>query len=334
MAIYFFWGDDDFALTQAIQKLQTDTLDPAWASFNFDRITPDQADPVELALNQAMTPPFGMGQRFVWLVDTTIAQRCSEDLLAELERTLPAIPETTTLLLSSHSKPDGRLKSTKLLKKTANVQEFGLIPPWKTDLLHRQAEKIAETYHIQLTAAAFDYLVEAVGNNTRQLHNELEKISLFADGNSQSLDVGTIAPLITTSTQSALQLSSTIRQGNTPVALELVADLLRQNEPALRIVATLIGQFRQRLWIRIMMDAGERDDKIIAQAANIGNPKQLYFLRQELASISTPQLKRAMPLLLDLEYSLKRQGAEEVAALQTKIIELCQLFKPRSTSSK
>jgi DNA polymerase III subunit delta len=92
----------------------------------------------------------------------------------------------------------------------------------------------------------------------------------------------------------------------------------------------LIGQFRQRLWIKLMLDAGERDDVAIAQAAEIGNPKQLYFLRQELAGISTQQLQQSMPLLLDLEFSLKRQGAEEVAALQTKVIELCQIFKRRS----
>ncbi len=136
-----------------------------------------------------------------------------------------------------------------------------------------------------------------------------------------------IAPLVIASTQNALQLAMAIRQGKTPEALALVADLLRQNEPALRIVATLIGQFRQRLWIKVLMDAGERDDQVIAQAAEIGNPKQLYFLRKELSGISTQQLQRAMPLLLDLEFSLKRQGAEEVTTLQTKVIELCQLFR-------
>jgi hypothetical protein len=35
---------------------------------------------------------------------------------------------------------------------------------------------------------------------------------------------------------------------------------------------------------------------------------------------------------LELEYSLKRQGAEEVAALQTKVIELCQVFRRRPGS--
>lgn len=329
MAIYFFWGEDDFALMRAVQQLQAKVLDPNWVSFNFEQIGADHPNAVMAALNQAMTPPFGMGQRLVWLADTTITQHCNEELLTELERTLPSVPETTVLLFTSRTKPDGRLKSTKLVNKLAEVQQFSLIPPWKTDLLLRQVRDVAQAYQVKLTSEACDYLVEAVGNNTRQLHGELEKITLFAGKTQQPLDVETIASLVTASTQNALKLSATIRQGETPAALELVADLQRRNEPLLRIVATLIGQFRQRLWIRLMMDAGERDDKVIAQAAEIGNPKQLYFLRQELSNISTQQLQRALPILLDLEFSLKRQGGDELALMQTKVIELCQLFKRR-----
>jgi DNA polymerase III subunit delta len=332
MAIHFFWGDDDYAMTRAIKALQAQVLDPDWVSFNFDRITADQTDPVRQGLNQAMTPPFGLGQRLVWLVDTTVAQRCPEDLLSELERTLPALPDTTTLLLSSASKPDGRIKSTKLLQKHAEIREFSAIPPWKADLLAKQVQTAAAEVGVKLTAAAIDYLVEAVGNNTRQLYNELEKIRLFGGDRKAPLDVAAIAPLVTASTQNALKLTEAIQLGKTPEALALVSDLLRQNEPALRIVATLIGQFRQKLWIKLMIESGERDDKAIAQAAEIGNPQRLYFLRKELAAISLPQLQRTLPLLLELEYSLKRQGAEEVAALQTKVIELCQVFRRRPGS--
>jgi DNA polymerase III subunit delta len=339
VAIYFFWGDDDYALSQAVQKLQTQVLDPAWASFNYDRITPDRAEAIRDALNQAMTPPFGLGQRLVWLVDTPIAQRCSEELLTTLGQTLPLIPDTTVLLLTSSSKPDGRLKSTKLLQKNAEIREFTPIPPWKIELLAQQVKQVAQECDVNLNAAAVDYLVEAVGNNTRQLYSELEKIRLFAgqSDSSQSgsghaampLGVEAIAPLVTASTQSALKLEAAIRQGNTGEALALAADLLRQNEPALRIVATLIGQFRQRLWIKLMLESGERDDRTIAQAADLGNPQRLYFLKKELAPIALPQLQKTLPLLLALEFSLKRQGMEEVAALQTTVIELCQLFKRR-----
>lgn len=325
MPVYFFWGEESFARDQAVKDLQTQTLDPDWASFNFDRIGTEQPDAIVQALNQAVTPPFGLGQRFIWLVETTLAQRCSEDLLAELERTLPVIPETTVLVMTSTGKPDGRLKSTKLLQKYAEIREFSPIPPWKTDQLAQQVRKVAQTLGVKLAPPAVEFVAEAVGNNTRQLYSELEKIRLFAIDAPQPLTVEAIAPLVTASNQSTLQLFAAIRQGKTAEALELVADLLRQNEPGLRIVSTLIGQFRQRLWIKLMLESGERDDRAIAQAADIGNPKQLYFLRQEVSTTPLRAWQQALPLLLELEFSLKR-GADETATLQTKVIELCHLF--------
>jgi DNA polymerase-3 subunit delta len=306
MAIYVYWGEDSFAIAQAVRALQKKVLDPAWESFNVDKIAPDHPDAVIQGLNQAMTPPFGAGDRFVWLIDTNLAQRCSESLLSELERTLPSILKTTTLLFTSPSKLDGRLKSTKLLQKYASIQEFSPIPPWKTDLLIGQVRKIAQELGVKLTADSAEFLAEAVGNNTRQLYSDLEKIRLLGGESNQPLSVDAIAPLITASTQNSLQL--------------------RQNEPALKILATLIGQFRQRLWIKVMLESGERDDRTISQAAELNNPKKLYFLQKELAKISVNQLQQTLPLLLELEFSLKR-GAEETSTLQTKAIELCQLFK-------
>ena len=326
MAIYLYWGDDSFAIAQAVKALQKKTLDPTWESFNVDRIAPDQPDAVIQGLNQAMTPPFGAGDRFVWLVETTLAQRCSESLLAELERTLPALLKTTTLLLTSSTKPDGRLKSTKLLQKYASIQEFSSIPPWKTDLLIKQVQQVARELEVKLTADSAEFLAEAIGNNTQQLYRDLEKIRLLGGESKTPLTVAAIAPLITASTQNSLQLVAAILEGKTDRALELVTELLRQNEPALKILATLVGQFRQRLWIKIMVESGERDDRAIAQAAELNNPKKLYFLQKELARISATQLQQTLPLLLELEFSLKR-GAEDTSTLQTKAIELCQIFK-------
>ena len=326
MAIYLYWGEDSFAIAQAVKTLREKTLDPAWEGFNIDKISPDQPDSVIHGLNQAMTPPFGSGDRFVWLVETTLAQRCSESLLAELERTLPAILKTTTLLLTSSGKPDGRLKSTKLLQKYASIQEFSPIPPWKTDLLIKQVQQVAKELEVKLTPDSAEFLAETIGNNTRQLYSDLEKIRLLGGESSKPLTVDAIAPLINASTQNSLQIVAAILEGKTDRALELVTDLLRQNEPALKILATLIGQFRQRLWIKVMLESGERDDRAIAQAAELNNPKKLYFLQRELAKISVTQLQQTLPLLLELEFSLKR-GAEELSTLQTKAIELCQLFK-------
>ncbi len=328
MPIYFYWGDDDFAMGKAVAALRARVLDPDWAAFNYEKISPDTPDAIIQGLNQSMTPPFGSGSRLVWLVDTTICHHCSADILAELERTLTAIPESTVLLLTTGSKPDGRLKSTKLLQKYAQVQEFSRIPPWQQDQLEKAVVKVAQEMGVKLTDASVRILTESVGNETRLLYSEMEKLQLYVGtGKNRLLSDEIVGTLVTSNAANSLKLANAILHGDTSRALTLIADLIDRNEPALKVVATLTGQFRTWLWVKVMISAGERDEKAIAQAAEIGNPKRIYFLRQEVKAITQGQLQKTLSILLDLEVSLKR-GAEELSTLQTTAIELCQVCRP------
>ena len=329
MPIYFYWGEDEFTLQKAVMSLRDRILDSQWSSFNYSQLAPEQPNAVIEALDRVMTPPFGSGSRFIWLVNTTICQHCGEDVLTELKRTLPVVPDTSVLLLTSRSKPDGRLKSTQLLQKYASFEEFSLISPWETKQLLQQVQKAAASVGVKLTQRSVELVVESVGNDTRQLYSEMEKLLLYAGDNRQPLDVDVVAELVRGNNQNSLQLAAAIRSGDVSKALLLVAQLIDRNEPGLKIVATLIGQFRTWLWVKLMMNDGERSDRAIALAAEVSNPKRIYFLQQEVKQLSLGQLVSTLPLLLELEVSLK-QGREQMSTLQTKVIELCQIFRSSS----
>jgi len=299
MPIVLYWGDDDFALEEAVKTLKAKTLDPNWSSFNFDRILPDQPDGAIQGLNQAMTQPFGLGQRLVWLVESPVLQSCPDTVQAELERTLPQIPETTVLLWTSSSKPNGRLKLTKLLQKYAEIQEFAVIPPWKTEQIEVQIRQVAKDRGVRLSRPAGDFLVEAIGNNTRQLYGELEKLKLYAETISEPLSLEMVERLVTTSTQNSLQLAGSIRIGDTAKSLELLQDLINRNEAPLKILATLVGQFRTWLWVKVLLESGERDDKTIAASAEISNRKRIYILQQEIRNLSVAKFLKTLPLFME-----------------------------------
>ena len=325
MPIYFFWGEDDFTINQKVEEIKQASLDPNWSQFNYDKFTGD-ADNIIEALNQAMTPVFGMGHRVVWLANTTIGQHCSEALLSDLQRILPQIPTNSHLILTGNKKPDGRLKSSKLWQKYAQITEFSPIPPWKTEELIKQVETVAQKVGVKLTSKALEILAESVGNNTRQLWQELEKLYLYSENGKKTLDESAISWLVNSTTQNSLQLAGAIRLGQQERALGLVTDLINRNEPALKIVATLVGQFRTWTMIKLMLEEGGKDDKEIAQIAQIANPKRIYFLRKEIANISAKQLLACLPILLELEFTLKK-GSQPLPTLQTKIIELSLLFR-------
>lgn len=325
MPTYLFWGDDDFTIAQAIKELREAVLDSDWQQFNYQKIAGDAPDAPSEALNQALTPPFGLGGRLVWLEGCTACQHCPEELFAQFQRTLPAIPPNSHLLLTSTKKPDGKLKLVKFLKQVADTREFSLIPPWKTEEIASRVREFSQKLGVNLTPAAMHLLAESVGNDTRQLWNELEKLAIYGQQQSKPLDASAIAALVNANTQNSLQLAAAIRQGNTPQALGLVADLLARNEPALRLVATLVGQFRTWAAVKLKLEAGERDEKAIAAAAEIANPKRIYFIRKEVQPFSSRQFLATLPILLELEFALKR-GAEPGAILQTTIVKLCCLF--------
>ncbi len=328
MPIYVYWGDDDFAIEKAVAVLRDRILDPLWTSFNYTAFPPDQPDAVIQALNQAMTPAFGAGGRLAWLINSTLCQQCPDDMLSELRRTLPVIPEDSYLLLTSRNKPNERLKATKFLKEFAQFREFSLVPPWKTELLLQAVNQAAQTVGVKLTAPTAELLAQSIGNDTRLLYNEMEKLRLYIQGSNKILDVKTVTQLVRNTTQNTLQLAAAIRTGDTGKALGILGDLINAAEPGLRIVATLIGQFRTWLWVKIMMEEGECNPQAITQGAEISNPKRIYFLQQEIQSLSVQQLISSLPLLLELEVSLK-QGASETSILQTKVIELCQVYQRR-----
>lgn len=327
MPIYVYWGEDDFAIEKAQGLLRSSILDPNWISFNYTIISPDEAEAPILGLNQVMTPVFGAGGRLVWLANTTLFQNCPENVLSELVRTLPVIPENSYLLLSSRNKPDERLKSTKLLKQYAKeFREFPLVSMWNQELLLQSVKEAAEIVGVKLSAKCAELVADSVGNDTRLLYNELEKLRLYTQGSDQPLEVDIVAQLVRNTTHNSLELADAILAGNTAKALASLASLMNQGEPGLRIVATLISRFRTWLLLKVTIESGERNQSALAAAAEINNPKRIYYLQQEIKSVSLPQLLSTLPLLLELEVSLK-QGASQMSVLQTKLIELCQLYR-------
>ncbi|WP_404785052.1 DNA polymerase III subunit delta [Altericista sp. CCNU0014] len=331
MPVYLFWGDDEFRLQKAVRALIERVLDPTWKSFNLDKVeNGSSTESLVQGLNQAVTPPFGQGDRLVWLVDPPLSGQESSVFLTELERTLAVLPATSHLLFTYEGKPDGRSKIAKLLQQQGVVEEFALAPPWKTDLIRNAVRQSARQMKLPMTDAALDLLAEAVGNDTRQLYSELEKLKLYgtqSDGSVRTVDPAMVVALVGTTQQSSLELANWVRQGLPDKALGLVEDLLRHNEPPLRISATLIKQFRTWLWVKLMQASGERDERAIAKAAEIANPKRVYFLSQDVKALSCAQLQQTLVILMELEAALK-QGQEAKGTLQTKVIELCRACQP------
>ncbi len=347
MPAYLFWGEDRFLLLQAVQQLRQKVVDTQWQAFNDQRFNHEQT---MTALNESVTLPFGTGGKLITIdssrlfqakdkadadgeseenltsTATTKGKRKGDKtdanpLLTELERTLNQIPETNHLLFLTASKPNGTLKQTKLLQKYADIREFALIPSYREEDLIRRVQALAREKNVALTPAAVQYLVEALGNDTGRLHNEIEKLALYPS--TKPLDLAEVQPLVISSAHNVFQLTDALAQGDAKQALSLLAQLTQQNEHPLKICAGLVYQFRLWLWVKLLLDQGANEAQI-ADETKIA-PKRVFIVKKQVQSLSSPALLKALPLLLRLEEGLKTGQPSDYLFTQI-ILELSSHF--------
>ncbi len=317
MPVHIFVGDDTYTLNQELTKLKR-SLNQTWQAFNCHAFSAMQ---LPEALMTAQTPPLGDTLRVV-IIEQCQFHHFGAQQLAQLQ-TIPDLPETTALVFTAAS-IDKRLKVAKHLLKHGTLQEFALIPPWRTDLIADVIAHQAKAMSLILPKDVLLYLAEAIGNDTARLASELQKLATFAQG--QRLTKQAVQQLVPCQTQTSLQLAEAMRQGDVSRVLWLLHELLARAEVPLVIVATLLTQCRIWLWVKsALSDRTRRSDTEIAQLCGLGNPKRLYYLRQEVATLSVSTLAQAVTELLALEVSLK-QGEGEAMVLP-KFIAIAHLFK-------
>ncbi|MEB3353126.1 MAG: DNA polymerase III subunit delta [Cyanobacteriota bacterium] len=313
MPIHLLWGDDEAARNRAIEALVEAQLDPSWASLNLSRFDGHDASQAALALEEARTPPFGSGNRVVVLQRSPFCSQCPAELAEGFEASLAQVADDCHLLLVSTGKPDARLRTTKALQKLvkaglASEQSFALPAIWdgagQVELVQRTARELG----LSLEPAAAEALAEAIGSDSARLASELDKLNLFAMGESAaaSISLEAVKALVGGQNTSALAVGDALLAGRPADAIALVDTLLAANEPALRIVAALTSQIRGWLWVALLDQQGETDVAAIAKAAGIGNPKRIYVMRKQIRGKRPQQFLGLMGQLLNVEAALKR----------------------------
>ncbi|MBD2034071.1 DNA polymerase III subunit delta [Phormidium sp. FACHB-592] len=309
-----FYGSDEYSLQLAVRVLMADQT-----CQKIPHTTDDDLKTVMAALRQ-YTLTHG---QWLWLQDTTVLQlgKVAKPLQDEFKAALQSMRPEKRLLLTCLQKPNGTLGLTKWLQQNGTVQEFPLTPSWDSTRLTQETDQDTRDYGVRLQPNALAYLVEAVGNQRRERFQALERLLLYQGERPASLTTTEVEAIVQTTASTALRLASQIRERQTQAALGTLHQLLDRNEAPLRILQSLVTQFRTWLWVKSMLQERRHSDLVIAQASGLGNPKRLYYLKQELQGWQAPQLAAVMECLLQAEWSIK-QGVDALSTLKTLLFQL------------
>ena len=272
----------------------------AAAGFNHDAFELKESG-IDTCLATARTLPMMAKRRLV--VGKGVDQ-VKADLLEPLVEYV-ADPNPSTCLILIGDKVDVRFKAFVALRKAGYLHVF---QPLRDNALAGWLRGEARARKIDLQPDAASTLADLAGPELGRLSQALDQLALYTNGKPITLD--DVEELVAETRQrNVFELTKTIGAGDVPRALALLANMLRNREPALRIQYMLARQMRQIWRAKELLGAGAARGEI-ASAVGISP----YFLDDVLVPakrMSRATLARAFERLYQSDVALKSSRVDE-----------------------
>ncbi|MEO7000852.1 MAG: DNA polymerase III subunit delta [Ktedonobacterales bacterium] len=227
----------------------------------------------------------------------------------------PHLPETTTLVVLAEEQLDATNPLINAAKKYGKMQVFTRPKGAQLDAWLRARAKDRQT---EITPEACRLLVESVGDNTRLLASEIDKLSAYV-GVGGKIGVAEVRLLTPIERQLVIfDLTDAIARRDRSRALALLHEFLDNGQSQFGIIGLIASQTRALMQVKTLAEMGMHSGQI-AQTAGMAPfvvEKNLTLSRQ----FTFAQLEAAHRALLEIDTALKRSRMTSDMALDLFVV--------------
>lgn len=233
----------------------------------------------------------------------------------------PKIPETATLVVVAMREPDAKPTATLTAliegaRKLGGAREFNI--PTKGEL-SRWVTARAKAVGARITPEAAEALIAAVGDNTRELVSEIEKLSVYA-GRGAPIDISAVRALTPDLRQSkGFDLTDALAGGQRVRALTLLHEFLAEGQAPLQVLGLIASQTRALLQVKALAERGMREQQIAAAAGMA--PYAVTKALRIAGQFTYDQLRAAHRAALNVDVALKSSQMSPEMALDLLLLQ-------------
>ncbi len=321
--VYLFHGEDEYSISQEIEKLEKKVGDGGIASLNITHLDGRTLTFEELE-NAARAAPFLASRRLV-VLDRPLAKFDNNPALREkFLALLDSLPESTALVLvecqsgeDARKKSDEKRKLDWLLewvkqagKQRALVRHFPR--PDMTGWIREQAKREGGEF----THQAALVLASLVGEDTRLAGQEIAKLLAYVNYR-RPVEADDVEQVVTTTAQGDIfKLVDALGMQDGNQAMRLLTNLLDKMD-AQHIFSMILRQFRLLLQTREMLDSSRTLDEITKTLKLPGFAgKKMFDQAQRFSLVDLEAIYRR---LLEVDESIKTGRVEPELAMEAFI---------------
>ncbi len=357
-AVHLIYGPDEFEVSRAARELVDKLCPPANQAFGLEIIdgrvslVDEAIKAINRCIDGLLTVGLLGGEKVVWLRDANflgsgvLAESASvKERVADLAAKIKAgIPAGQTLVISA-DKVDGRSAFLKACQGAGEIRKFEV--PESSYAAERQAvqkaEEMARQFRLSFSEDAMDLFMELSGTNTRQIAQEMEKLSLYLGGR-KDVRLDDVRAIVSPSRERAgWDLADAVARRDLPQSLRLVRQLLFQGENVIGLITFLDNRFRELMVFRDLLDrkwltisssgpktyanfkAGPDVDAKLSQLAKdprVGHPFRISLLAEQARKFGPKELARIHGLIVQARENMVSDAMPKNLLLEFLIIRI------------
>lgn len=235
--VYFFYGEEDYLLDEAVDALIAETLPEESRTFNLDVLSAAEVDPRDIVA-RANSFPMMVQHRVVIVRDFDRLGEKNKDKEKGKERdplrSYLENPSPTTILVLIAKKPDNTVRGRVEAIEFSRLDGAG-IRHWIVEHGPR--------YGKQISREACEALTTYVGNSLRALEREIEKISIYV-GDKKTIEIDDVNAVAGVSkTYNVFELSRAVGNRDLKRSLEILDRMMEYGEHPPLMVAVITKHF-------------------------------------------------------------------------------------------
>ena len=329
--IYLIYGDDSLSVEEMLASLRADA--GADELYDVSTTTLDGASVSFAELEAAWsTIPFLADRRTVMVRGLLARMERGrggstrsggiDEEWADIGERLAIVPESSDVIFVDAAVNRGN-PLLRAIRPLAQVHEFRLpsvreMPGW----VRQRADRLGAA----IEPSAISALVDAIGNDTRLIDMELQKLALYrSDGMIRRQDVEAMVSYVREANIFAA-VDATL-EGRAGIALRLVHQLLDAGRPPTYLITMLARQMRFLIVAKDMKARGFQQDEIGRKLAISGYP--LTKTMQQEGRFDAVRLVEIHRRLIEADLSIKTGAADEEMALDALIVALSAVHSRR-----
>ena len=302
MPIQFLWGDEDYLIEVALNKIKKEVLKDDINPLNYKSVdNPSFSLFSELLRTNAMM----FGDVLIqikcpkYFLTAKNEQKLDDKQTAELISAMQNVSDKVHIILicptprGEKKKPDSRKKLYKELQKITKPQEFQSFRNYEEYKIIPILSKMAAEKELKLGQKEASFLIQTTGASLRDLASQLEKLKLYAyPNNTATVDM---IKEIAINNADIMTVVDLILEKKYDKAINLISDVLQKEHylPSLALIQTMISNL-----VKTKLYSNSMSSFEIASKLN----QNEYIVKLNLQKLSKISIEDIIKIKINLEY--------------------------------